>query len=148
MALAANDAEDRAEQLILLTKRLTDLIERETALFKARRPLEAAPFRDEKAKLANLYRQETARVAREPALVAGARPETRAALADASKRLNAILEDHRQALEALQEISEGLVKSIAAYVAEIRGGDAAYGPAGARRTPAAASSAITLNRTA
>ncbi len=147
MALAANDAEDRAEQLILLAKRLTDLIERETTLFKARRPLEAAPFRDEKAKLANLYRQETSRIAREPSLVATASAETRTALGVAVRRLHAVLEDHRQALEALQEISEGLVKSIAGYVAEIRSHDAAYGPAGARRAPDAAS-AITLNRTA
>ena len=65
MALAAHDAQDRAEQLTLLTKRLAELIERETQLFRARRPLEAAPFRDEKAKLANIYRQETARIARE-----------------------------------------------------------------------------------
>jgi hypothetical protein len=147
MALVARDAQDRAEQLILLTKRLTDLIERETSLFRARRPLEAAPFRDEKAKLANLYRQETARVAREPALVAGASAETREALGDTTRRLHAALEDHRTALMALQEISEGLVKSIAAYIAELRGRDAVYGPAGARPASGSAS-AITLDRSA
>jgi hypothetical protein len=147
MALAANDAEDRAQQLILLAKRLTDLIERETILFRARRPLEAAPFRDEKAKLANLYRQETSRIAREPSLVASASAETRNQLREAVTRLQSVLEDHRQALEALQEISEGLVKSIAGYVAELRSHDAAYGPAGARQA-AGAASAITLNRTA
>lgn len=147
MTLAARDAEDRASQLTLLTKRLTDLIERETTLFRARRPLEAAPFRDEKAKLANLYRQETARVAREPALVADASAPTREALADATTRLYAVLDEHRLALEALQEISEGLVRSIAGYVAELRAGEAAYGPAGAPANTAAAS-AITLDRTA
>jgi hypothetical protein len=147
MTLAARDADDRAEQLLLLTKRLTDLIERETSLFRARRPLEAAPFRDEKAKLANLYRQETAQIAREPALVAGARLENRQALNDATVRLYAVLDEHRQAIEALQEISEGLVKAIAGYVAELRAGDAAYGPAGERRAPNAGS-AITLDRTA
>jgi hypothetical protein len=147
MTLVARDADDRAEQLVLLTKRLTDLIERETSLFRARRPLEAAPFRDEKAKLANLYRQETARITREPALVADARAETRASLNEATTRLHVVLEEHRQALEALQEISEGLVKSIAGYIAEIRARDAAYGPAGARRTTDTAS-AITLDRTA
>ena len=74
MALMAHDAADRTEQLTLLTKRLAELIQRETQLFRARRPLEAAPFRDEKAKLANIYRQETARIAREPSLVAGVEP--------------------------------------------------------------------------
>ena len=54
MTLIAKDAGDRADQLITLTRRLADLIERETTLYVARKPLEAAPFRDEKAKLANI----------------------------------------------------------------------------------------------
>ena len=148
MALAAHDAQDRAEQLTLLTKRLAELIERETQLFRARRPLEAAPFRDEKAKLANIYRQETARIAREPALIADATPAARAALAEETTRFRSALEEHGSAIAALQELSEGLVKSIADYVAEARSGDAAYGPAATRTNTAGAGSAITLDRTA
>ena len=147
MALMAHDAADRAEQLTLLTKRLAELLERETQLFRARRPLEAAPFRDEKAKLANIYRQETARIAREPALIAGASEAARRALAEETTRFQNALEQNGQAIAALQELSEGLVKSIASYVAEVRGGETAYGP-GATRTPSSAGSAITLDRTA
>lgn len=148
MALMARDPADRAEQLTLLTKRLTELIARETQLFRARRPLEAAPFRDEKAKLANIYRQETARIAREPALIAEASPEARRALDEETARFRAALEEHGLAIAALQELSEGLVRSIADYVAELRAGDAAYGPAATRNAAPASGAAITLDRTA
>lgn len=147
MALIARDATDRAEQLIVLTKRLAELIERETVLFRARRPLEAAPFRDEKAKLANIYRQETSRIAREPALVADAPANVRRALATETETLNAALADHEIAIVALRDLTEGLVKSIADYVAEVRTGETGYGPT-AKRRPSSASTAITLNQSA
>lgn len=147
MALMARDAEDRAQQLALLTKRLTELIERETQMFRARRPLEAAPFRDEKAKLANIYRQETARIAREPALIADAPEADRAELAEATKRLHVALEEHGESIRALQELSEGLVKAIAGYIAEVRAGEAAYGPAATRHSNGSGA-AITLDQTA
>jgi hypothetical protein len=53
MALNAIDCDDRVEQLIILTERLTDLIARQSAAFEARRPHEAAQYVDEVAKLAN-----------------------------------------------------------------------------------------------
>lgn len=147
MALAAHNAEDRVEQLIVLTRRLTDLIERETHLFTARRPLEAAPFRDEKAKLANIYRQESNRVAKDLSLLDGCPPEKRAALKAETERFNAALEAHQTALESLRTLTEGLVKSVADHIAEKRAMASGYGPgAAARRARAAA--AVTLDRSA
>ena len=57
MAIAAQDAADRVEQLIILTERLTELIALEAAAFEARRPHEAAKYIEETARLANIYRQ-------------------------------------------------------------------------------------------
>ncbi len=149
MALVANSPQDRVEQLTTLTRRLTDLIMRETELFTARRPLEAAPFRDEKAKLANIYRQETMRITRDPGLIDGADADARAALKAAVAAFMEALETHAAALSALQDITEGLVHSIAQHVAETRQATALYGPNAARteRDPRHAS-AITLNATA
>ncbi|MGD2132239.1 MAG: flagellar basal-body protein FlbY [Maricaulaceae bacterium] len=147
MSLEARDSADRAEQLILLTKRLTDLIERETELFRARRPLEAAPFRDEKAKLANIYRQETARISREPALIADAPEALRKQLSETTEAFHAALDAHGQAIATLQELSEGLVKSIADYVAQSRMAETGYGP-GAKLAPNRAGAAITLDQSA
>ena len=128
MALAARDPSDRAEQLITLTNRLTELVERETRLFEARRPLEAAPFRDEKAKLANIYRQETARIAREPALIADIDEPLRAELTEATERFHAALAANREILSVLQTLTEGLVRSVAQYVQDKQQAGAGYGP--------------------
>ena len=62
MALAANDAEDRVEQLIILTERLTELIARQALAFEQRRPQDAAALLEETSRLANLYRHESARI--------------------------------------------------------------------------------------
>jgi hypothetical protein len=146
MTLIAKDAADRAEQLLTLTRRLTDLVERETALYTARRPLEAAPFRDEKAKLANAYRHETQRIAREPSLIADAPAPLRASLTAATTEFRGALERHAAAVSALQELTEGLVRAIAQHIADVRDVGAGYGPGAktARATPAA----VALNRTA
>ncbi|MCG8440267.1 MAG: flagellar basal body protein [Caulobacterales bacterium] len=148
MALVARDPDDRVEQLQTLTKRLAELVARETELFIARRPLEAAPFRDEKAKLANIYRQETARIAKDPALVASADSEARARLAEETERLHIALDEHGRALATLQELTEGLVRAIADHVVETRQATSGYGPAAVARTSDAAASAITLDRSA
>lgn len=147
MALAAHTPDDRVDQLITLTRRLTELVERETELFTARRPLEAAPFRDEKAKLANIYRQETTRIAKEPGLVAGAAPAARDALAETTRAFHAALDAHAMALQALQELTEGLVRSVADHVAQERSARSGYGPTATQKTPVG-SAPLTLDQSA
>ena len=66
MAIAAQDATDRVEQLIVLTERLTELIALEAAAFEERRPHDAAKYIDETSRLANIYRHESARVRSDP----------------------------------------------------------------------------------
>ena len=58
MALAATDAEDRVEQLIILTERLTALIAEQALAFEQRRPRDAAALNEETSRLANLYKAE------------------------------------------------------------------------------------------
>ena len=56
MSITANDAADRVEQLIALTRRLTDLLAEEARAFEARRPHEVAARAEETGRLANIYR--------------------------------------------------------------------------------------------
>jgi hypothetical protein len=70
-------ADERVEQLIILTERLTDLIAKQATAFEARRPHEAARHVEETAKLANVYRHESARVRGNVALVQAAQPDRR-----------------------------------------------------------------------
>ena len=75
MALLADDARDRAEQLLLITERLTAMVTEETRRIDARQsPLEGAQA-DEKNRLANAYRLELARIKQEPSLIQSAPPQ-------------------------------------------------------------------------
>jgi hypothetical protein len=148
MALNAIDADDRVEQLIILTERLTDLIARQANAFEARRPHEAAQYVDEVAKLANLYRHESTRVRANVALVSGAALAVRQRLIRATEAFDAVLARQGRAVTAAKTVTEGLVRAIAQEVAEQRPQAAGYGPGAHGAAYRASGTAITLNQRA
>ena len=147
MAIAANDAADRVEQLIILTERLTELIANQAQAFEERRPQDAAALLEETSRLANLYRHESARVRTDQGLVKGAPLSARTRLVRATEAFDAVLARQGRAIEAARTVTEGLVKCIADEVAAQRTKAVAYGASGVQTTSVAAT-AITLNRRA
>ncbi len=146
MALIAEDAADRAGQLILLTERLTILISAETARIEARAPpLDAET--DEKNRLANAYRLELARIKQDRSLLAGAPPALLAELRAKTEVLNTALAGHDIALGAVKLIAEGLVHAMAEEIARQRGGARGYGASGELDGSGGAASAV-LDRSA
>lgn len=145
MALHADDAHDRVEQLTALTRRLTERLSEEADLFEARRPQDVAPGLAETQRLANLYRHESARVKADPGLIAGAAPAARAALLKATEAFEAALKRHAHAVEAARTLTEGLVQAIAREIADARA-PAAYGAGGFSAQGDVR--AVTLNRQA
>lgn len=148
MALNALDCDDRVEQLIILTERLTDLIARQAVAFEARRPHEAAPYVDEVAKLANLYRHESSRVRGNVALVSGASLQRRQRLVRATEAFDAVLARQGRAVTAVKTVTEGLVRAIAEEVAIQRPTAAGYGPGAQGAAYRQNGTAITLNQQA
>ena len=148
MALNALDADDRVEQLVILTERLTDLIARQANAFEARRPQEAAQYVDEVAKLANLYRHESTRVRANVALVSAAAPAARQRLVRATEAFDAVLARQGRAVTAAKTVTEGLVRAIAQEVAEQRPQAVGYGPGAHGAAYRASGTAITLNQRA
>lgn len=148
MALAVNDAGDRVDQLIILTDRLTKLVAAQALAFERRRPQDAAVDMEECARLANLYRHESARIQRDPRLIEGAPLAQRARLTQATEAFDAVLARHGRALEAAKTVTEGLVKAIAEEVAHQRAAGGAYGPGATPASPQGSATAITLNRRA
>jgi hypothetical protein len=132
MAIAAQDAADRVEQLIMLTERLTQLIALEASAFEQRRPHEAAKYVEETARLANIYRHESARVRADPSLVSGAPLDQRTALKRATEAFDAVLARQSRAIEAARTVTEGLVRAIADEVAAQRSENTGYGARGVR----------------
>jgi hypothetical protein len=148
MALAAEDAADRVDQLIILTERLTELIAESCQAFENRRPQDAAIFVDETSRLANLYRHESMRVRADPGMVSSAPLAERTRLIRATEAFDAVLARQGRAIEAAKFVTEGLVRAIAEEVAAQREDKATYGAGGETNLPAGSSTAITLNRTA
>ena len=146
MALSADDADDRVEQLIALTERLTQILTLDAEDFEARRPHAAAGRAEETGRLANLYRHESLRVRRDGAMIAAAPAARREQLTRATEAMEAVLQRHARALHAAKTVTEGLVKALADEAAAQRAPKTAYGP-GARMANTANAS-ITLNRRA
>jgi hypothetical protein len=149
MALAANDAADRVDQLIILTERLTELVAEQCRAFEQHRPQDAARLMEESGRLANLYRHESTRVRADPGLVISAPRELRQRLIRATEAFDAVLARHGRAVDAARTVTEGLVRAIANEVASQRQQLAGYGPTAKPPASAAtAATAITLNRRA
>ena len=149
MALAAHDPNDRVDQLIILTERLTALIAKEAAAFEARRPQDAAQYVAETAKLANLYRHESARVRANIALISAASLDRRQTLIRATEAFDAVLARQGRAVAAAKTVTEGLVRAIANEVADQRPQASGYGPSAGRGAAYRDNAtAITLNQKA
>ena len=140
------DATLRVEALTVLTDRLTAAIAAQALAFEAHRPQDAAGQMEEVAKLANLYRRESAEVRGDPTLVSAAPLESRARLTRATEAFDAVLARHGRALEAVKTITEGIVKAVAEEVAAQRTSHSGYGQKGSVNAPSV--TAITLNQRA
>jgi hypothetical protein len=130
MALLADDAKDRVEQLLLISERLTALIDAETERIEARQPPLKGEEAEEKSRLANAYRLELARVKHDRSLIEGAPPALLAQLRRSTVALHEKLAAHETALNAVKLVAEGLVHAMAEEVVRQRGGDANYGASG------------------
>lgn len=131
MALVAENAADRAEQLLLLTGRLMELVGNESAALAEGRPLaDGAGPGDELRRLANAYRLEMARIRDDRSLLAGAPLALRQRLQDETGRLQVQLDAYMLRLAAVREVTEGLVMAVAEEVQRARRGPAGYGAQG------------------
>ncbi|HVY83940.1 MAG TPA: flagellar basal-body protein FlbY [Caulobacterales bacterium] len=135
MALAAENGADRAEQLLLVTERLSHLIEEETRLIKARKPPLEGELGDEKARLANAYRLELGRIKQDRSLLDGAAPGVLSKLRQQTVKLQDALAKHEVELGAVKLVAEGLAQVMAEEVARQRGGVQNYGATGGVATP-------------
>ncbi len=141
-------SDERVEQLIILTERLTDLIAKQATAFEARRPHEAARHVEETAKLANIYRHESARVRGNVAVVQAATPERRMRLVRATEAFDAVLARQSRAIAAAKTVTEGLVRAVANEIAAQRPQAAGYGPSAQGSAYRNSATAITLNQRA
>jgi hypothetical protein len=147
MALMANDASDLMDQLILLTRRLADVAERQAALFEANRLNEAQPLTDEAGRLGAVYAMESRRIAQNPSMITEASRELKDALTAETLRFRKAMEAHERSIERQRMLAEGLVRAIAEEAVAARPTPVAYGP-GSGSTAFRDTSAVALDRRA
>jgi len=128
MSLSVRDSDDRADQLIILTERLSERLRLETQALAAHRPLDIRDSVEETRKLSVLYRQESARLKADPSLLTGISPAHKARLRKVTEAFVELSERHARAVEAARSVSEGLLKAIADSMAEMRKPSLTYGP--------------------
>jgi hypothetical protein len=146
--LAARNGMERADALLRLTQRLTELLTQETQLFRDSRPQDAAALQDEKAKLANIYRAEVARAKQEPTRFSGASEMLKAGLRTATQAFQLAVTENGHAVSAAKVLAEGVVKSIADEAAKQQTVGGAYGPGATQQTTIPGGLSIAINRTA
>ena len=136
----------RARQLINLTKALTERLAAERDAFRAHRAQDVAAGMAETQELANLYRRESAQAKAAPAFLSVIPAADRDALITATEAFEAVLAEHASTVDAARQVSEGLVRTIAAEVAGARAQGVGYGASG--RATEGDGRAVALNRKA
>ncbi len=147
MALIADDAKHRVEQLLMMTERHAALASEDTRRIQARQPLPDSAEADEKNRLANAYRLELARIKHDHALIETAPAGLLDRLRRSTVTLHETLAAHELALNAVKVISEGLVQAMAEEVSRQRGSGANYSAQGALEARTAPSPTV-LDRSA
>ncbi|MBI1340205.1 flagellar basal-body protein FlbY [bacterium] len=145
--MTQSTVDQRADYLLGLTRKLADLVAEEA------RRLEAGVFRaqgpewEEKERLVHAYRIEMTQLKANPAQLKGLAPGVRDALATAAKALEQGLASHAAALAAKREVTDGLVRAIAADAAAQRSAPSGYDRAGASAPPKSnpGAAGLTLN---
>ncbi|MNQ81787.1 hypothetical protein D3C85_968230 [compost metagenome] len=100
----------------------------------------------ETQELANLYRRESAQAKAAPAFLSVIPADVRDALIAATQTFEAVLAEHASVVDAARQVSEGLVRTIAAEVAGARAQGVGYGASG--RATEGDGRAVALNRKA
>jgi hypothetical protein len=139
--------DERINQLVVLTERLTGLITAQAQAFEARRPQDAAANMEETSRLANAYRHEALRLRQQASVLNKLSKPQHQRLTRATEAFDAVIARHGRALHAAKTVTEGLVHAVAEEIAVQRNAGAVYGPRGVKTRPTAAAS-VTLNQRA
>jgi len=124
-----SSANERAEHLILLTRRLSERLQIETDLLEAHKPQELAGSVEDTRTLSAHYRQETLRLKNNPSLLTDLSPDLKAQLRTVTETFMAVSQRHARAVEAAKTVSEGLLQAIAEDMGDRSRTTTGYGPA-------------------
>ncbi|MDI7774802.1 flagellar basal-body protein FlbY [Asticcacaulis sp. EMRT-3] len=133
MALSAQNGSERARQLLALTVRLGERLERETLSLEAHRPQDIAVEVEETRHLSNLYRHESMRIKASPDLLDGMSDAEKTSLRNATELFQTRLKRYEHAVNAARRVTEGIITAVASDINAKRNRSATYGARGRTR---------------
>ncbi|WP_439817249.1 hypothetical protein [Zavarzinia sp. CC-PAN008] len=132
--------------LVTLTKRLIDLLNRELEMMSQRRPRDLQPLIEEKAKLAAIYQRETQALKQDRTPLVR-EPGVAAELKSLTLRFTELLAEQGRKLKALTQVTDGVIQAIGREVVTRSQPVLGYGRNGTVRTANAGGASFALNRT-
>jgi hypothetical protein len=106
------DAEGWATDLIAITGRLVELMNREIEMLRAMRPRDIEALQEEKAALARLYEQQVAALRDDPRRLTVLEPILQQELRATTDAYDSAIRRNAQALRAARDANEALLKAI------------------------------------
>lgn len=105
-------------EIIAVTSRLLELMEREVEFLRAGRIGELTPLQADKLQLVGAYETQLERLRSEPSLYSGVAPVLREELETAMKSLDRAVDRNLKALEAAREVNRRMMDAIVRATAE------------------------------
>ncbi len=141
---------EQIESLIRVTSRLIGLLDREVEMLREMRISDIDALRDEKNELTLAYEQAVRVIAAEPKQMAAIEPVLRETLSELAQRFDSALATNAQALHAVRESHDRLLKAVVDAVADSRAHQKAYNAKGSfetdLRTPRTTTLSLTFDR--
>jgi len=116
----------RIPDLLKIIDRLSTVLERETAILRARTPAALDSVRQEKLNLSAAYENHVRALRSDPGVLAAATPDVRARLKAAFDRFERILGENERGLRAARDTTDRVLRAIADEVERQRRDSLAY----------------------
>lgn len=144
------DAQKRMDDLVAITTRLIDVLEREKEILVERRHADLNGLLDEKETIARVYQARVMGLQEHPDQFEGLEPEDRDELRTLAQQADTLIRENARMLEAAMYASKRVVDLVAEAVTEASNPTGAYSKRGSTDMPGprgTRASAISLDQT-
>lgn len=128
-------SDNRIKDVILITERLIDVLERENAALKARRNVDLHELLDDKVTLSRVYETRMQFFNQNPDALVNADPELRDKLRKMAAQISGLLADNAEMLKTAITANRRVVDMIAEAVKNVAPGAGTYGANGMTGRP-------------
>ncbi|MCC6919530.1 MAG: hypothetical protein IT548_10020 [Alphaproteobacteria bacterium] len=136
---------ERIDLILDLTRRLSQLVEREIALIQAQEPHRLAEHEEERSRLSLLYAREMQSLRANPDVARRAEQSRLDSLRAETKAFNETLERHQRLIARMRHVTEGIVKAVADEAARQNAPRTSYGMSG-YTNPGRGAAPLAINR--